>query len=68
MMVTEIIGGIECVFPESKEASFSKFFNLTIEALYREIQRGKVTMEDLDEILREQEILLQKEEEEKKND
>lgn len=67
MMVTEIIGGIECVFPESKEASFNKFFNLTIEALYREIQRGKVTMEDLDEILREQEILLQKEEE-KKND
>lgn len=53
MPVTEIINGVECVFPESREASFEKFGNLVKEELYRLAMSGQITMEELEEMTKE---------------
>lgn len=50
MPITEYINGIECVFPESKDASFQKFVDLVAEALYRCAMRGEITLEQLEEM------------------
>ena len=54
MPVTEYIDGIECVFPESKEASFAKFSQLVMEALYKGIENGEIPASVLDDLLHEE--------------
>lgn len=48
-----IIGGIECVFPESMEKSLQKLSDEILGALYRGVIEGKISMETLDEIIEE---------------
>lgn len=52
-MPKEIINGIECVFPVSKEESFNKFGNMVLNALYKEVLEGRISQEELDNILKE---------------
>lgn len=54
MPVIEYIDGIECVFPESKEASFAKFSQMVMEALYKGIEDGDIPASVLDDLLHEE--------------
>lgn len=46
-----IIGGIECVFPESAEKSLQQLSDLIMESLHRCLLEGKIPIEKLDEII-----------------
>lgn len=53
-METKYINGVECVFPISQEITFEKFNNLLAQALFNAVQKGKITLEELDQIIEEE--------------
>ena len=53
MPTTEYINGIECVFPETREASMEKLSKLVMEALFEEVIAGNITEAQIDELLKE---------------
>lgn len=55
MPVVEIINGVECVFPESKEKSFQMFFDELATTLARCVIDGRIPYSYLEELVREQE-------------
>ncbi|MGM9969816.1 MAG: hypothetical protein ACI35S_05405 [Anaeroplasma sp.] len=51
-----IIGGIECVFPESAEKSLQQLSDLIMEALHRCFLEGKIPPEKLDDLIEQDKI------------
>lgn len=54
MAVTEIINGIKCTFPVSRQESLGRFVRLIKEAVLQEIEDGKLPPDYLDKRLKEE--------------